>query len=299
MCYTAQNLRVDSLMPEQPLFSATLTQHMQQSPPDALYHYTSQDGLLGIIQSRALWATNISYMNDATEFDLSLGLLKDRLFQAVDFGLAAANPVRSIRPDHIKEYAQTLWKIVNRIGGSNICITCFCEQGDLLSQWRGYSGGGYGYSLAFRTPELHRIASDADFILGKCIYDPDLQNQIINELLDYLLGNGGHGKPLHTTKDFLTLLKYGAFFKNPSFQEEQEWRLVCALPTNIRFRKGKSMIIPYTSLDISAAENLCVKHAFVGPCPHTELSKSSVEKLLAINNVLTIVYSSSIPFRDW
>ena len=96
-----------------------------------------------------------------------------------------------------------------------------------------------------------------------------------------------------------TLLLYGAFFKHPSFKKEKEWRLVCALPTDLRFRKGKSMIIPYTLLDISTGENLCIRHAFVGPCPHKELSKQSLEWLLATNNILTTVNSSSIPLRDW
>jgi len=286
-------------MPDPSLFSPALAEHLQQPIPEALYHYTSQDGLLGIIQSRSLWATNISYMNDATEFDLSLGLLKDRLFDEVDeIGFAAANPARSTRPDHIKERANTLWKIANRISGSSICITCFCEHGDLLSQWRGYSGGGCGYSLAFRISELKQIASDSGFILGKCIYDPDLQNQIINELLQHLLADAAPGKP-PGVKDFVTLLKYGAFFKDPSFAEEQEWRLVCALPTDIRFRKGKSMIIPYTSLDISAEENLCIKHAFVGPCPHMALSTRSAQNMLVINNITVLVDPSTIPFRDW
>jgi hypothetical protein len=66
--------------PDASFFSAAFTLHMVQPPPETLYHYTTQDGLLGIIQSRSLWATNVSYMNDSTEFDLFLGLLKDRLY---------------------------------------------------------------------------------------------------------------------------------------------------------------------------------------------------------------------------
>jgi hypothetical protein len=285
-------------MPDGLFFSPAFAKHLQQPPPEFLYHYTSQDGLLGIIQSRALWATNISYTNDATEFELSLGLLKDRLFNEMGIGLAAADTARSTRHNHIKSRAEMLWKRVNMITGPNICITCFCKKDDLLSQWRGYSGGGYAYSLGFKTSELQKIASRAGFLLGKCIYDTDLQTQIIEEIVQHLLGNGPSAKPPRI-KDFEPLLTHGAFFKDPSFEEEQEWRLVSAFPADLRFRKGKSMIIPYTSLDISAGENLCIRHARVGPCPHMTLSTQSAQIMLAHNNINVLVDRSAIPFRDW
>jgi hypothetical protein len=38
-----------------PLFSPAFAEHLQQAPPEFLYHYTGQDGLLGIIDSEALW----------------------------------------------------------------------------------------------------------------------------------------------------------------------------------------------------------------------------------------------------
>src|SRR6266568_442547 len=41
-----------------------------------LYHYTSQEGLLGILSSKTLWATRIQSLNDSTEFAYTLALLK-------------------------------------------------------------------------------------------------------------------------------------------------------------------------------------------------------------------------------
>ena len=35
--------------------------------PKILYHYTTMDGLKGIIASKSLWATKIQYLNDASE----------------------------------------------------------------------------------------------------------------------------------------------------------------------------------------------------------------------------------------
>src|SRR5205823_4822815 len=132
-----------------------------------------------------------------------------------------------------------------------------CKEENILSQWRGYSAGSYGYSLAFFSSELKDVALHSGFILGKCIYDPDLQMQIINETLEDFLTRGETGERTNL-KHFVALMRYGAFFKHPSFKEEQEWRLVSMRGIKTSFRKGKSMIIPYTSLQISSARNCAI-----------------------------------------
>jgi hypothetical protein len=38
------------------------------SPDDLLYHYTSDAGFRGIIESDRIWATDIRFLNDYTEF---------------------------------------------------------------------------------------------------------------------------------------------------------------------------------------------------------------------------------------
>jgi hypothetical protein len=39
----------------------------------------------------------------------------------------------------------------------SVFVTCFCEKGDLLSQWRAYARGasGVGYALGFESKSLH------------------------------------------------------------------------------------------------------------------------------------------------
>ena len=47
--------------------------------PDILYHYTSQKGLLGILQTKKLWMTNILYLNDSSECIHTIDLLKSEV----------------------------------------------------------------------------------------------------------------------------------------------------------------------------------------------------------------------------
>jgi hypothetical protein len=295
-------------VPDPPIFSPTFAEHLRQPPPEFLYHYTSQDGLIGIVSSASLWATNINYMNDATEFSRPLGMLRDRLIRhARDCEMEAdsfssTDPVRSAHANQRKERAYELWRHANSIGTLFICVACFCENGDLLSQWRGYAAQGYGYALGFKTAILGERIAPSGFILGRCIYDIELQDKIINEALEYILRSGAPGDKGERFQEFLSVLRYIALFKDTSFVQEQEWRLVPSEPvylTRTQFRAGKSMIIPYTSIDIGEGKNSPIYHVYVGPCPHMELSKASVSQMLIKHHILNNVGGSSIPFRDW
>lgn len=57
----------------------TFARHLKTEPPDTLYHYTGQVGLLGIIQNAELWATKVQYMNDLAEFRRALSMAQTGL----------------------------------------------------------------------------------------------------------------------------------------------------------------------------------------------------------------------------
>jgi hypothetical protein len=65
-------------MADKPFVPPTFTEQFERVPPDTLYHYTGQTGLVGIVQKEELWATKIQYMNDATEFGLAIRLISGR-----------------------------------------------------------------------------------------------------------------------------------------------------------------------------------------------------------------------------
>ncbi|HEY1270362.1 MAG TPA: hypothetical protein VGF08_00165, partial [Terriglobales bacterium] len=105
------------------------------------------------------------------------------------------------------------------------------------------------------------------------------------------------------------LFRCGAFFKDSSFSEEKEWRLVS--PTvdfwheRLRFRPGRSMLTPYYAVPVAEGEAPLVRHIVVGPCPHMELAKSAVEALLMKHGLRgplqghRVALGSSVPFRNW
>jgi hypothetical protein len=68
--------------------------------------------------------------------------------------------------------------------GLDVYAACFCEEGDLLSQWRSYARQGTGYAIEFSWPKLRdRFLLNR---LGKVEYDEDTQKNVLNQILDSL-----------------------------------------------------------------------------------------------------------------
>ena len=77
-------------LPKSP--AAFLTESIQRiysdsvDPPEYLFHYTNIAGLIGIVNSQELWASNVIFLNDEMELQHGLGvasktisrMLKDR-----------------------------------------------------------------------------------------------------------------------------------------------------------------------------------------------------------------------------
>jgi len=134
------NASTDSFSPP------TFEEHLNSIPKeDVVYHYTDQAGLLGIVESNAFWATKIQYMNDSTEFNYALTMTKQRLMSRR----------RSTQSTLEKSQLDQVGTAIDSITDINVFAVCFCEQADLLSQWRGYSGERCGLSIGFRVAKLN------------------------------------------------------------------------------------------------------------------------------------------------
>jgi hypothetical protein len=288
------------------LISETFTDFQKQLPPDTLYHYTDQRGLLGIIENVELWATKVQYMNDATEFGRAVDLAKMRLRTRADNTKAQGDA----------EFLNTIIDNLDSISHTNICSVSFCRNPDLLSQWRGYSGSGGGYAIGFCSTALIEVADNNDCRLGRCIYDETTQITIIDELIDQIVLRSvmyKNAEPydleLSSWQIFEnSLIRLGAFFKDRSFAEEDEWRLV----TNVKFygnsafcfRPGRSMLIPYYCLKMKDGSwKNQIAQVMVGPCPHPQSSQMAVRGLLVSYHATTgpvpPVDISKIPYRSW
>jgi hypothetical protein len=146
--------------------------HYAQAPDKPLAHYTSAAGLVGILQSRSIWATNIRFLNDTREFLHATDLAKSYVLAAKSTSARSVSGV----------LAYTLVDQPERMQGTT-WIASFSERGDLLSQWRGYCPHG-GYSVIFRPKPIAEVARRHQLAFARCIYERSVQDQMICELVD-------------------------------------------------------------------------------------------------------------------
>jgi hypothetical protein len=291
-----------------------------ENPDKIVFHYTSLDGLLGITESTSIWATNILYLNDASEFNYAKSLLSDKLKHFCD-----------VNPDFNKKttldeslgyfFFEILEENINKLLPSehfSFYVCSFSEEFDLLSQWRGYCKNSSGYSLGFAFGSLEKCVKQAGFAIKPCIYDERKQIAEIDVLLqkasDRFLREIGSaeekGKAWDTNSKYLAadflleFIQLAPFLKHPKFAEEREWRIMASLKTKyvrsqIKFRQGNTMIVPYIEIPLPMeAERLIIDEVFIGPTNEKELSMASVELLLKSRNVnCSKVNCSTIPYR--
>lgn len=253
-------------------------------PVDTLYHYTSLNGLLGIINSGILRSSDIRYMNDSAELRHTLELMVNHITRRIVSGT-----------DHPELLNQLLEWLSHRIvSGPMLFGASFRANGNLLSQWRGYSLHGKGVSLGFDPQHISACAMRAQFQVGRCLYDAQVQESLIENIVDTLESSVGERAPTRaaqTEQLFESiegdLLRIAAILKHPSFEEEQEWRLVSPLITPqsnapVHFREGASMLVPYYAFDLRDADrgHTPLDHVFVGPSANADLSTKSIELFL-------------------
>jgi len=102
-----------------------------------LFHYTTPNGLIGIVGSESLWASDMLCLSDASEATYGQDLIVRAIYEPKG-GL-----VPSKHRDKFEESMRFAFRMYSAF------VVCFCEDGDLLSQWRGYGGEGEGFALEF------------------------------------------------------------------------------------------------------------------------------------------------------
>ncbi len=250
------------------------------SPPDELFHYTNGDALLSILEHSTLRATAIRYMNDASELDHGSDVIRSVLEPKI-------MKAHGLEHELLERTNFRLWDTINKTQ----FVACFCENSDLLSQWRAYGANGSGYAIGFsskhmRDPDLPGLR------LRRVIYDGRQQRRlvaaVIKRVTATLKESGSEDDDiLDKISRFAADLLHDcmAVFKHPAFAEEKEWRLVVwqrlDSPTNprLKFRATRSFLVPYVDLHLRASGShakLPIETVVLGPRLHKRLSDAAV-----------------------
>ena len=281
-------------------------------PGKTLYHYTSQSGLIGIVKNKSIWATHLYHLNDSSEFVYAFDLMNHKILKLREEVVNTVSVQYSLYRD-MEQALQTYRKLPRRMG---LFVGSFSEDGDLLSQWRGYCPDGFGYSIGFRIDNLEIAAKDQDFTLKKCIYDPKEQDRILAQILEKFMAEFDRvGSSIKSGYDeekvdkiiteflIIPLVLIAPLIKDYAFHEEKEWRLVSSATKSdnkqIKYRNGKSAIIPYYDFPlIKVGDVMTIDEIKISPSMNTTLATESLANYLISENVTVKEISpSKIPYR--
>ncbi|MEP0547414.1 MAG: DUF2971 domain-containing protein [Rhodothermales bacterium] len=237
----------------------------QLSDAQRLYHYTDLAGLRGILASRSLWFSHATSLNDPLEIQYGQDLIADALNSAM---AAESN-------DEARTFLRQITVQVQAFGRAlfHSFVACFCEDDDLLSQWRGYADRGGGYCIGFEFSDATRTTSSLDSLdkgrspfLRKVIYDEDGQRKLASDYIQQVtdaakaaLATGiskaygsmpGYVPSVMAMQAANVLLDMMLVFKHRAFREEKEWRLIRVTmdnhePESIQFREAYGGLAPF------------------------------------------------------
>ena len=246
-------------------------------PP--LFHYTSENGLVGIARSRKLWASSIRTLNDTSEFSYAVNLARTYLTRE--------------RPSANDTAEQTLNEMfvqyMDRLDSIDVFVACFSERQDSLTHWRGYCPPDEGYGIELDRGRLRYVAGEQQYSLERCIYAVDEQRSLIQEW-----GNAALAQ-LHATRkgtppdiharmpsnwNLQGLVEIATRLKHPSFVDESEWRLISKTyisDDKVLRRQAGTKTVRYVEFDLSIGRNQdLVRSIWIGP-PSGRTSSEAIE----------------------
>jgi Protein of unknown function (DUF2971) len=278
--------------------SATLDEHMRKVPPPRLYHYCDMKALIGIAENKVLWATDLAFLNDEAEREHGIELIRKKIteFEHEDPGLF-----------------RELSRQTNMRGDphNRLFLASFTEK-VTLPMFRMYCPDEGGYCLRLPTSQIKGLAGLQRFRLVKCIYDDDLKDKIITEMLRSTLERSRElqAEPGLSTRKMAAIksnvMTFGGFvagwapaMKHSSFKDENEWRIISqafggGVDPNVGFRESRFHITPYYKFKLAppeypdlirSSETENSLHVFLGPANTNQERRKVAAQWLFQQNV--------------
>ena len=265
-----------------------------------LYHYTSHQGLLGILGGEriSIRATAIGHLNDPTEFRYAHDLLERCIKESGILMSGKHDPLRDTIGSEVMKCYFTV---------EPLFLFCLSEDGNLLSQWRSYCPQG-GYSIGFSRRLLSASIAQYHGRLERCVYVLDEQRLLVEEKLRQLVSDFDRKGITQTEYDlentvilwYRDWMKLATRLKDTAYAAEGEWRVVIdqkqvdagvsnnpgggigfTIHPQIGFRAGRWGVIPYRELNLSYPGAPCsIERIVIGPNPYQDLARSGLDALL-------------------
>ena len=271
-----------------------------------IYHYTSPEGLKGILDSESMFATDMLFLNDKSENMYVIDIVKNNLDILCNNNLELRKDIER----EIKLIKAGRWE--EKIHNYTIS---FCMEKDVLGMWNYYTKGNsiQGYALEINAGKLAKELrieildtekkpvwrnQDKHLVLfeGKVIYDETKQLQIVKYIFEKFIDVCATEEEFENNRGILAhlimekVIGYGKFFKAPAFKSEKEYRFIYStylmeneefskmgIPYKELFRVKDGCFIPYQKCKFNLA---AIKTIMFSPSLYNEVTCAGLRRML-------------------
>ena len=292
---------------------------------DKLYHYTTAEGVRGIVENREFMATKSDFLNDKLEFQYALEVM-ERLTEKY----IVNESLRERFFSKLKAEIDSLGIITPSCSVDGNCdtdemsfyVVAFSKQQNNALLWAEFTDFK-GYCLEFDYETLVKGFQNRVFLHGTVIYDEEEQtNGLLESLLSCIRNLVDEGvkdlegffeeeaDPSEASLDKLAdemavvCSVYAMFFKKSFFEGEEEYRfvfppLINKLETNKpKFRLLDQMFLPYIMVEFEGGkENVPLESVMVGAKNNSDITVRGMKYFLRTQGIDIPVLLSDIPLR--
>ncbi|MDB9781524.1 DUF2971 domain-containing protein [Winogradskyella sp.] len=290
---------------------------------DIIYHYTSLETLNAILNNvendeLTLRATHVNYLNDNTENEIAVNILKKNLleYESQLGNISNKKIFNNLDDDKIDFFKNISFDKLPPF------IFSLSKEKDSLPMWNTYADKSLGICIGFNKNNIEEYAEkSANTRLIECDYNHNRVEVFIKKniqqlynsitISNYFIGviQGGDKSIWHEFEKMVPLLK------DSNYNYEKEWRVVIEpkfdwdSTTNFKdlsFNVVDGLPKPY--IDFKVKKDF-IKEIVVGPCSNFNLVSKSLAMMLSkigckssINNDFAnehiLISSSNCPFRQ-
>ncbi len=257
-----------------------------------VYRYCNLDTFLKIIQNKSLRLSDIGKSNDYAELIYMENIIREEFEKKIRMMVLEDEERSTVLS--LEEFTRNI--MLNSI---NLYATCFSEEKDLLSQWRGYANGGMGVAIGF-SKEIMRLVNEEKYglVFRKVCYMEKEQREFARKEAQIIIDTMQRKKLFAAFAEVYEndIAKIGCM-KQPGFSEEKEWRLCIGMTPEIRIdQKGRfkdfvlseiktqcirEHLITYFDLSFEKIYNDFVKEIIIGPS--AKVTERDISTSLMIN----------------
>lgn len=268
-----------------------------------VYHYTSPDSFLSIVEHNSLWYSDSQFMNDRSEYvhiknifkQAARGTSHEHNDEFVDYLMGL--PYGGITTQHAISGKGSFSRGFIR---TRYYLFCTSLDPDSHSMWTYYVKNGYyqGYNFGLSVDALidstHQLGQKLTH--GKVNYDVEEQIQKIHDKIielskkfdDNIKEGIDQDRCVECYQETLGeyLLQRCMFYKNPAFKHEEEYRFLIEAPdvtidgggTIEHHVGGGGLIVPHLAVAFDPIKS--IQSITLAPMMEREVAKQGVQRLL-------------------